>query len=240
MDDPADNDYLWICTKGGGLNRMQKSTGKFIHYTTKQGLPNDVVYGILADNTGNIWGSTNRGIFCMLAAKEENDLPLVFRVFSTSDGLQADEFNTNALAKLSNGDLAFGGVNGLNIFDPQKVLSGSYSPNVYITAIQIANKTITPGDETGLLEETIEQTASITLSHVQDVLTLEFSSLDFTAPAQNKYRYQLAGIDKGWVESGTRRTVTYLHLPPGKYTFKVQGSICSCCLEAGLQRINTG
>ncbi|MBX3242655.1 MAG: helix-turn-helix domain-containing protein [Chitinophagaceae bacterium] len=224
MDDPADNDYLWICTKGGGLNRMQKSTGKFIHYTTKQGLPNDVVYGILADNTGNIWGSTNRGIFCMLAAKEENDLPPVFRVFSTSDGLQADEFNTNALAKLSNGDLAFGGVNGLNIFSPQKVLSGSYSPNVYITAIQIANKTITPGDETGVLEETIEQTASITLSHLQDVLTLEFSSLDYTAPGQNKYRYQLAGIDKGWVESGTRRTATYLHLPAGKYTFKVQGS----------------
>ncbi|MBX2923968.1 MAG: helix-turn-helix domain-containing protein [Chitinophagaceae bacterium] len=224
MDDPADNDFLWICTKGGGLNRMQKSTGKFIHYTTQQGLPNDVVYGILADKAGNIWGSTNRGIFCMTAAKEENDSPPEFRVFSTSDGLQSDEFNTNALAKLSNGDLAFGGVNGINIFNPQKVLSGSYSPNIYITAIQIGNKAVTPGDETGVLKKTIEQTASITLRHLQDVLTLEFSSLDFTAPAQNKYRYQLAGIDKEWVESGTRRTVTYLHLPPGDYTFKVQGS----------------
>lgn len=224
MDDPADDDYLWICTKGGGLNRMQKSTGRFIHYTTQQGLPNDVVYGILADKAGNIWGSTNRGIFCMTTVKEKNDSPPVFRVFSTSDGLQADEFNTNALAKLSNGDLAFGGVNGINIFNPQKVLSGSYSPNVYITAIQIGNKAITPGDGTGVLKETIEQTAFITLSHLQDVLTLEFSSLDFTAPPQNKYRYQLAGIDKEWVESGTRRTVTYLHLPPGDYTFKVQGS----------------
>lgn len=56
------------------------------------------------------------------------------------------------------------------------------------------------------------------------MLTLEFSSLDFTAPGQNKYRYQLVGIDKEWVESGTRRTVTYLHLPSGSYTFKVQGS----------------
>lgn len=224
MDDPTDSDYLWICTKGGGLNRMQKSTGKFTHYTTQQGLPNDVVYGVLADKAGNIWGSTNRGIFCMLAANVENDAPPVFRIFSMSDGLQADEFNTNALAKLSNGDLAFGGVNGINIFNPQKVLSGNYSPNVYITAIQIGNKAVTPGDETGVLEETIEQTASITLSHLQDVLTLEFSSLDFTAPPQNKYRYQLAGMDKEWVESGTRRTVTYLHLPPGKYTFRVQGS----------------
>ncbi|MBX3257525.1 MAG: response regulator [Chitinophagaceae bacterium] len=224
MDDPVNNDYLWICTKGGGLNRMQKSTGKFIHYTTQQGLPNDVVYGILADKAGNIWGSTNRGIFCMMAAKETNNSSPVFRVFSTSDGLQADEFNTNALAALSNGDLAFGGVNGINIFDPKKVLSGSYSPNVYITAIQIGNKAVAPGDKTGVLHETIEQAASITLSHLQDVLTLEFSSLDFTAPTQNKYRYQLAGIDKEWVESGTRRTATYLHLPSGNYTFKVQGS----------------
>ena len=224
MDDPVDPGYLWVCTKGGGLNRMEKSTGTFIHYTTRQGLPNDVVYGVLADKAGNIWGSTNKGIFCLLAAKEKADELPVLRVFTTSDGLQADEFNTNAIAKLSNGNLAFGGVNGINVFDPQKVLTSSYSPNVYITAIQIGNKVVVPGDETGVLKETIEQTPSITLSHLQDVLTLEFSSLDLTAPAQNKYRYQLGGIDKGWVESGTRRTATYLHLPAGKYTFTVQGS----------------
>ncbi|MFT3702068.1 MAG: ATP-binding protein [Agriterribacter sp.] len=224
MDDPVNADYLWVCTKGGGLNRMQKSTGNFIHYSTKQGLPNDVVYGIVTDKAGNIWGSTNRGLFCMLAEKEKKDDQRVFRLFSTSDGLQADEFNTNALGKLSNGNLVFGGVNGINIFNPEKILTSSYSPDVYITAIQIGNKAIIPGDQTGVLKEPIEQAASITLSHLQDVLTLEFSSLDYTSPAQNKYRYQLVGIDKEWVESGTRRTATYLHLPAGKYTFKVQGS----------------
>lgn len=224
MDDPVSADYLWVCTKGGGLNRMHKSTGNFNHYSTKEGLPNDVVYGIITDKAGNIWGSTNRGLFCMLAEKEKKDDQRVFRLFSTSDGLQADEFNTNALGKLSNGDLIFGGVNGINIFNPQKVLANSFTPDVYITGIQIGNKVIAPGDETGVLKETIEQTASITLSHLQDVVTLEFSSLDYTSPAQNKYRYQLAGIDKEWVESGTRRTATYLHLPSGKYTFKVQGS----------------
>jgi len=83
---------------------------------------------------------------------------------------------------------------------------------------------LTPGDKTGVLKKTIEQTHSITLDYLQDVVTLEFSSLDFTAPQQNKYRYQLAGIDKEWVESGTRRTATYLHLPAGNYIFKVQGS----------------
>ncbi len=222
MDDPFHSDYLWICTKGGGLNRMQKSTGSFIHYTTKQGLPNDVVYGVLSDNAGNIWGSTNKGIFCLLAATKDEQP--VFRTFSAGDGLQADEFNTNAFAKLLNGNLVFGGVNGLNIFDPKEALVKGYAPNVVITDIQIGSTTVSPGDETKILQQTIEQTSSITVTHLQDILTLEFSSLDFNAPLQNKYRYQLEGVDNDWIESNTRRTATYLHLSAGNYVFKVQGS----------------
>jgi len=224
MEDAANNDFLWVSTKGGGLNRLQKSTGNFIHYNTKQGLPNDVVYGTLTDNAGNIWGSTNRGLFCMLAGSKKNNAAPEFRLLSTSDGLQADEFNTNAFCKLGNGNLVFGGVNGLNIFNPQKVLASSFTPNVFITGIQIGNKMLAPGDQTGVLKETIENTQSITLNYLQDVVTLEFSSLDLTEPQKNKYRYQLVGIDKEWIESGTRRTATYLHLPSGTYVFKVQGS----------------
>ncbi|MEO6150652.1 MAG: ATP-binding protein [Mucilaginibacter sp.] len=224
MDDAVNPDYLWVSTKGSGLNRLQKSTGNFKHYTTKQGLPNDVVYGTITDKAGNIWGSTNRGLFCMVASNKKNNDEPVIRVFGTSDGLQADEFNTNAFGKLTNGDLVFGGVNGINIFSPQKILATSFTPNVFITGILIGNKQLSPGDNTGVLHQTIEKTRSITLSYLQDVLTLEFSALDFAAPQQNKYRYQLLGIDKEWVESGTRRTATYLHLPSGKYFFKVQGS----------------
>lgn len=221
-DDPADKNYLWIATKGGGINRLDKTTGRFIHYTTRDGLPNDVVYGLLADGAGNLWGSTNKGLFCMMAGKK-GEAP-VFRLFNSRNGLQADEFNTNSLAKLKDGKLIFGGVNGVNIFDPQKVLANNFSPNVFITGIQIGNRSIVPGDGSDVLKETIEKTTAITLTHLQDVVTLEFSSLDFTSPDQNKYRYQLLGIDKEWVEAGNRRTATYLHLPAGSYIFKVQGT----------------
>jgi len=125
---------------------------------------------------------------------------------------------------MPNGNLAFGGVNGLNIFNPKEILAKNYKPPVFITNILVGNLPVLPNDKTGVLKNSIEQTSSITLNHLQDILTLEFSSLDFTAPAQNKYRYQLVGIDKNWVESGTRRSATYLHLPPGSYVFKVQGS----------------
>jgi signal transduction histidine kinase/DNA-binding response OmpR family regulator len=69
-----------------------------------------------------------------------------------------------------------------------------------------------------------EFTSSLTLNHNQDVFTLEFSSLDFRAPDQIKYRYKLDGIDEDWLEIGKRRSITYSHLPAGTYTFKVQGS----------------
>lgn len=226
MNDPKEPaTYLWICTKGGGLNRFNKKTGDFLHLTTKEGLPDDVVYGILSDDAGNIWGSTNRGVFCLLAAKQTNTSPQwVFRNFTKAYGLQDDEFNTTAYMKLPNGNLAFGGVNGLNIFDPKQILSRGFTPNVFITDIMVNNTPVVPGDKTGVLKSNIEETTEITLNHLQDILTLEFASLDFTAPNQNRYRYQLVGADKDWVESGERRTATYLHLPPGSYTFNVQGS----------------
>jgi signal transduction histidine kinase/DNA-binding response OmpR family regulator len=125
---------------------------------------------------------------------------------------------------LSDGQLAFGGVNGINIFNPKTILAANFTPNVFITNLLVNNQPVSPGDATGILQKTIEQSSHITLTYLQDILTLEFTALDFTAPGQNKYRYQLVGIDKEWVESGTRRSATYLHLPAGKYTFKVQGS----------------
>lgn len=225
MDDPSEPDkYLWICTKGGGLNRMGKKTDEFFHLTSKQGLPDDVVYGILPDNAGNVWGSTNRGIFCLTANKDKDSTRWLFRNFTKAYGLQDDEFNTGAYARLPNGKLAFGGVNGLNIFDPKEILGAGFIPNVFITNIMVNNSPVNAGDRTGILKNNIEETKSITLNHLQDILTLEFSSLDFTAPDQNRYRYRLEGADKEWIESGPRRTATYLHLPPGDYTFKVQGS----------------
>jgi signal transduction histidine kinase/DNA-binding response OmpR family regulator/ligand-binding sensor domain-containing protein len=224
LDDPAAPDtYLWISTKGGGLNRLDKTKGTFMQLTTKNGLPDDVVYGLLADSAGNIWGSTNKGIFCMMPNKDKQG-NWSFRNFTKADGLQDDEFNTGAFAKLPNGQLAFGGINGINIFNPKIILAANFKPNVFITNLLINNQPVSPGDASGVLQKAIEQSDHITLTYLQDILTLEFAALDFTAPAQNKYRYQLVGIDKTWVESGVRRSATYLHLPDGKYTFKVQGS----------------
>lgn len=224
MNDPAEPDkYLWIGTKGGGLNRLDKTNGNFFHLTVTDGLPDNVVYGILPDDAGNIWGSTNKGIFCLSSPKSTKG-KWTFRNFTKAEGLQDDEFNTGAYAKLPNGNLVFGGVNGFNIFNPKEILIQGFTPNVFITDILVNNQSVSPGDKTGVLQNTIEQSKSITLTNLQDILTLEFASLDFTASIQNKYRYRLEGAEKNWVESGTRRSATYVHLPAGNYIFKLQAS----------------
>jgi signal transduction histidine kinase/DNA-binding response OmpR family regulator/ligand-binding sensor domain-containing protein len=224
LDDPLDKNILWIATKGGGLNRFNKSNSQFTHITTKEGLCNDVVYGILPDETGHIWGSTNNGIFCLLSDRNSAKNGWEFRHFTSASGLQASEFNTGAFTKMPDGRLAFGGVNGLNIFDPKEILVDTFSPNIFITKLLVGNKEVSPNDDFRILKQAIQHTQSIFLDHTQDIFTLEFSSLDFRAPDQNKYRYQMDGLDKEWIESGHRHSVSYSHLPAGKYTFKVQGS----------------
>ncbi|MBP9747062.1 MAG: response regulator, partial [Saprospiraceae bacterium] len=223
LDDPIDHDLLWIGTKGGGLNLMEKSSGKIRHITVNQGLCDNTVYGILDDEKGNIWGSTNNGLFCILSSTDRKG-NFEIRHFTEAAGLQAAEFNTDAYAKLPNGHLAFGGINGLNVFDPKEILIDTIVPNLFITKLIVGNQVIKPNDESRILSQAIEFTPSITLNHNQDVFTLEFSSLDFRAPDQIKYRYLLDGIDDDWLEIGKRRSVTYSHLPAGTYIFKVQGS----------------
>ncbi|HOY12558.1 MAG TPA: ATP-binding protein [Saprospiraceae bacterium] len=223
LEDPINNQLLWIGTKGGGLNLMEKSTGKIRHITTQQGLCNNTVYGLLTDDSGNIWGSTNNGLFCILATKDRT-ADFEIRHFTEAAGLQDSEFNTNAYCKMPNGNLAFGGVSGLNLFNPKEILLDTFAPNIFITKLIVGNQVIKNNDETGILTKAIEFTESITLDHKQDVFTIEFSSLDFRAPDQIKYRYQLEGIDDSWIESGNRRNVSYSHLPAGNYTFRVQGS----------------
>ena len=131
-DDPNYPDkFIWVSTKGGGVSLLDKATNQFYHFTTQNsGLPNDVVYGILPDDQGNLWMSTNRGLSRMtclpsfyehlntVTSPDVRDNELIFQNFRESDGLQSDEFNTSSFYRFPDGRLMFGGVNGLTAFYP--------------------------------------------------------------------------------------------------------------------------
>lgn len=81
----AANGIIWVGTREGFYCFNEKEK-KIKRYTTANGLPNNVVYGILEDTFGRLWVSTNRGISCFNPETEK------FRNFTESDGLQSNQF----------------------------------------------------------------------------------------------------------------------------------------------------
>lgn len=217
--DPAQpKKYLWIGTDGGGLNRMDLATGKCTLYTSKNGLPNNVVYGILSDDDGNLWISTNKGLSCFTPQKQ------FFRNFDFEDGLQSNEFNRRSSCKTKDGCLFFGGVNGFNYFYPREMLSNKTVPQVVITGLRIRNQPISILSQGSPLSKAIYLTKDIKLPYEQNFVSFDFASLDFTNSEQNQFQYKLEGFDEDWIQSGNVNSATYTNLDPGTYTFRVKGT----------------
>ncbi len=219
---------IWAGTCGGGFCRVEnqktgdgKETIKFYAHTSKNGLPNGVIYGLLSDEKGNIWASTNNGL------SEFDPQTAVFRNYGVDDGLQHEQFYWGAVAKSPNGEMAFGGINGLNIFYPDSVHDRYVAPAV-INDIQIFNKDVQINEEVNgvdILDKSIIYTDRLTLSYRNYVVTFKFATLDFVNSPTKKYAYILEGFEKEWNRvDNNRRFATYTSLPPGNYTFRVKGS----------------
>ncbi len=210
--------YLWIGTGGGGLNKFNIETEKFEHYTEADGLPNNVVYGILSDASGNLWLSTNKGL------SRFNIKTKSFRNFNVSDGLQSNEFNTGAFYKSKKGEFFFGGINGLNYFYPELIKENPFKPEIVLTGFKIFNNSSSSKEKETSIQQIISEIKNINLSYDEDFIQLEFAALDYSAPEKNQYAYMLENFNNEWINSGTVRTATYTNLSPGEYVFRVKGS----------------
>ncbi len=209
---------LWIGTRDGGLNTFDRTHKTFRAYRTQDGLPNDTVYGILEDEEGNLWLSTNMGI------SRFNPTTETFQNYHTSHGVQGKEFNTGASYKTRDGMMLFGGFNGFNAFYPSQIEDNSFVPPVVLTDFHMFHKPVAIGDDSALLKP-IYATDSLTLSYRQNIFSFEFAALSYAAPEQNRYAYRMKGFEKEWNTVGSsRRRATYTNLPPGDYLFQVKGS----------------
>ena len=202
---------LWFGTHGGGLNRYNPATGTFSRFTEDDGLLNNVIYGIVEDNTGNLWLSTNFGL------SRFNPISKAFRNFTASDGLQSNEFNQNAYARDHAGNLYFGGINGLNIFTPREIRDNPYPPKVALISISQDGIPL-------IQDQTSEYLQTITLKWPQDSFEFEFAAFAYEQPSRNQYSYTLEGFDADWIKIGTQRNGRYTNLPGGTYTLRLRGS----------------
>jgi len=214
LDDDEGN--LWLGTDGSGLNVLNKKTGKFKVYDDDNWIKSAVVYGIIKDNSGKMWFSTNNGVF------EFDPKSKGKRSFGKWDNLQSQQYNYKAYYKDSSGKLYFGGINGFNAFYPNQIKSPASTPRVSFTNFQLFNKDLDLSDENSPLKKSINYTGQIVLKHDQSVLSIEYASLSFIAPNKLQYAFKMEGFDQNWNNVGSQRKATYTNLPAGDYKFEVK------------------
>ncbi len=215
----SQDNILWIGTNGDGLKAYHIKTKTFSQFGTKDGLPNQVVYGIMSDKNNNLWLSTNQGICKFSPPQPLTDTlqqPSV-TIYDNHDGLQSLEFNTGAYFKDRQGNFYFGGINGYNWFHPDHINTSTLFPEIILTEFSVNGKSMLEKIDT-------KSETSITLKHFQNDLSFSFATNNFSLPEKNKYRYQLIGYDESKQQTENRNFANYTNLSPGDYSFSIQAS----------------
>ena len=218
--DPFDENLLWIGSRGFGLILWDIEKGLRNIFTVDDGLPNNTVYCILPDRTGKLWCSTNRGIFRLDPKTKE------IHSLEKSDGLQGNEFNRAHKFRFFDGRLAFGGTEGYTIFNPAD-FEGDFPETpvpVQLTSLQINNQLQHPSLPGSIVQEPLSLISELNLPFDKNHLRFEFAALLFNQPLKTKYRFQMVGIDKRWIENGTNNVASYLGLSPGTYKLLVNAT----------------
>jgi len=216
IEDASKN--IWIATFGGGLNLLNKKNNSFTHFSTVNGLPNNVIYGILCDKKRNLWLSTNEGL------SRFNIDTKTFTNFSIEEGLEFNEFAINAYMQNKNGEMFFGGVGGIVAFNPDRLIENRFVPPVVINDLKINYKHVGKNRLTAV-KGTLAAPQEIHLSYLEKTVTLEFAALNFRDAIKNKYKYKLEGFDDNWiVPESNLRVAHYTSLPSGNFTFVVKAA----------------
>lgn len=217
---------IWMGSMGGGLMGVSQIISKdsilFDAVTVKDGLPNNSIKSIEEDQEGNLWLSSNHGL------SRYNPRTLDIVNYDVSDGLQGNDFEELASANRQNGELLFGGINGLNTFYPEQIRKDTIKPKLYFSELSILNEVVQPRvkyQKNVILKNSIEHTDQIVLTHEQNSFSIAFAGLHFNSPQKVKYQYILEGFDKTWTRTNVdHRVAKYTNVPAGMYTLKVTAS----------------
>lgn len=209
----------WLGTFGGGIAVLSPTYDLIKNLNTDNYLLNNVVYAILPENDTTIWISSNFGISKIIHNEKSftKDGRFTVNHFDEINGLQSKEFNTGAYLKLKNGQLVFGGSNGINMFNPYEITSNSYLPKVYISEFKIFENNYKTDTNIAFLKK-------VNLKHYENAISIGFNTLGFTLPGKTNYQYRLIGYDTHWINADNRNYVSYTNLNYGNYEFQVRAS----------------
>lgn len=204
---------IWV-TSANGLYQYGPDIELHKHYTVKNGLINNCIYGLLEDSSRRMWLSTNKGLSCFDIDREQ------FHNYRQEDGLSHNEFNVYGYCKGSDGTFYFGSLNGITYFSPFKFMENPFMPQPDIVGISLMNQSVTH------LQNNISQVHRGEYGRLQGIdfpfnqrqFNIRFTVSNYLSNQRNAFAYQLKGFDKEW-NSTEERNVSYSNLPPGHYTF---------------------
>ncbi|NQZ08488.1 MAG: response regulator, partial [Algicola sp.] len=212
---------LWVGTRGQGLAYFDRSNNEFVFYNAESGLLSDNIFSIVEDNERNLWLGTKVGL------SRFNPQTQAVMNLEQQDGLLFPNFSLRASNKLNDGKLMFGAQQGMMILDPNDFKTKSHFPKVVINEFRLLNRPvqISSVEQPSPLEQTIEFTEQLVLSHLDDVFSFGFSALEYNRPDKIRFAYKMEGLNDDWqYTDGSNRIASYTTLAAGQYVFKVKAS----------------
>ncbi|MCK5222803.1 MAG: hypothetical protein KAR14_14545, partial [Candidatus Aminicenantes bacterium] len=181
-----------------------------------------IVTGLIEDNNGMIWGSSNNTIF------KFDPLGMEFKFFPVPENIPLKKIIPFPFRKAADGEIMVCGYNGFLKFNPQDSKQFGEQNPVLITALLVNGTPLYPTarlSPRNILPEVISNCPDLALSFENRNIELEFSSFPYDHIEQERYAYMLTGYDETWNLTKVRsNSVTYNNLPPGKYVFKIKSA----------------
>lgn len=208
---------LWIGHSGNGITTLDFSADKSRNLTDpktgrisiEDGLPTNLIFGIIPDHFGRAWISTMNGLMLF----DMNSLN--HRVFGAKEGLLGSEFNDGAYNVAADGSLYFGTTNGLAIVKPGEISTPPTSKRLYFTEAVIYQ------DESSSKLALIDKPA-IEVSYHAYALKIQFSDLNYYASHQTRYSYQFSNRAGNWIDIGNDNSITLNNLSIGNHSLKLR------------------
>lgn len=209
------NENLWLATQKDGLLKYNLNTKKVTFFDESKGLSNNTVYSILNGVNNELWIGTLNGL------SRFDTITKQFINFFDYDGLAGNEFNSSSQLKAANGELFFGGQNGLSGFIPSNIKINETKSKINITNINWYNS---KKDSTYHLEFINNKIEHIVLPQSNAFVNFEFSLSDYFKPENNTFKYRFTGLHNDWRTLSKTNVLSFSNLPPGEYTLEVMAS----------------
>jgi signal transduction histidine kinase/ligand-binding sensor domain-containing protein/DNA-binding response OmpR family regulator len=218
---------MWVGTESG-LNYFDLKTREFYPITPVLGLADNFIHAMAEDKDGNLWFSTDQGIVKLSFLKfsvpfSADDVRIT--IYKLSDGLSSNQFSNACGLSLHTGKLVFGGMSGVSVFRPDRILENTHPATIVLTEILINNKRIPIGSESPIAKSPT-RVDKITLKYDQGLVSFKFAALNYINPEKSQYAIKLVGLrgNDEWQPIGNQRLVNFTNLQPGDYTFQIKAS----------------